>query len=152
MFHVMGLSWSFTMLKGESLRSSAKDVYLTLIQCFANLLVDGNLYSWAVWYHHTEHTWEMLKRRLLTGNREVWVMILALPLTGLFHLWTLVCSAAKGEGWNQWSREKKRFAFIAHVVRHWHATRVLPLEGPTLILTCCHHLEIPFFFFFFFQL
>lgn len=89
------------MLKGESLRSSAKDVYLTLIQCFANLLVDGNLYSWAIWYHHTEHTWEMLKRKLLTGNREVWVMILALPLTGLFHLWTLVCSAAKGEGWNQ---------------------------------------------------
>ena len=50
-------------------KSSAKDVSLPLTQCFANLLVDGNFYSWSIYYYYTENTWEMLRWRLLTGKR-----------------------------------------------------------------------------------
>ena len=48
MFHIISLSWRFMLHIGKSLKSSAKDVCLVLIQCCANLLVCGNFYSWSI--------------------------------------------------------------------------------------------------------
>jgi hypothetical protein len=77
MFQFISLSWKFILQREKSLKRSANDVYLNLIQCFTNLLVDGNFCSWNIYNHYVEHTGERL------GTKLLWVVVLALPLTSV---------------------------------------------------------------------